>query len=166
MLKYFPFDSDQYDMPMNARAGVGPLIEIDTSEYAAELALKGEVLAADYDYYYRCPPEIEPLAWDCIQMLLPDMALHYPEHFVLSRDEERWIWTNRLLDTETSFTIGDPSTLPLPPLDWLARQVQEDLILMAKSDDGENTVCVGGHLCFAASWCLDDKIGQSFLRIH
>ena len=47
----------------------------------------------------------------------------------------------------------------------MGRQVQEDLILMAEREESD-TVCVGGHLCFAASWCLDDKIGQNFLRIH
>ena len=166
MLKYFPFDRDEYDMPMNARAGVGALVEVDEAEYVRELALKDDVLASDYRYYFQCPAEAEPLAWETIELLLPDMAQHHPEQFGLGIAGDRWTWTNRLLGTVTEFTLGDARTLPLPPLDWLARQVQEDLILMAETPDGQDTVCVGGHLCFAASWCLDDKMGQSFLRIH
>jgi len=165
MLPYFPFEHDEYDMPMNARAGVGPLIEVDEGEYTKELALKDQILASDRRYYFQCPPASEPLAWETIALLLPDMAEHSPQHFALETDGERWTWTNRLLGTTTAFTLGDAETLPLPPLDWMGRQVQEDLILMAETPDGD-TVCAGGHLCFAASWCLDDKMGQNFLRIH
>ena len=165
MLKYFPFEHDEYDMPMNARAGVGPLIEVEEGEYQKELALKDQILASDYRYYFQCLAASEPLAWETIALLLPDMAEHSPDWFSLDVDGDRWTWTNRLLGTTTAFRLGDPTTLPLPPLDWMGRQVQEDLILMAETPEGD-TVCAGGHLCFAASWCLDDKMGQNFLRIH
>jgi uncharacterized cupin superfamily protein len=165
MLKYFPIEHDEYDMPMNARAGIGQLIEVDEAEYLTELALKDAILASDYRYYFQCPAEYEPIAWECIELILPDMAEHHPEYFSLSRDGESWTWTNKLLGSTTTFTIGQSGTLDLPPLDWLGRQVQEDLILMGGDLDNP-MLCVGGHLCFAASWCLDDKIGQSFLRIH
>ena len=165
MLRYFPFDHDEYDMPMNARAGIEELIEVDEGEYQTELALKDEILASDYRYYYRCPEEALPLAWETIALLLPDMARNQPAHFTLDREGHRWTWSNRLLGTVTEFVYGDASTLPLPPLDWVGRQVQEDLILMAETVNGD-TYCIGGHLCFAASWCLDDKMHESFLTIH
>ena len=62
MLRYFPFEHDEYDMPMNARAGIGPLIEVEEGEYTKELTLKDAILASDYRYYFQCPPEAEPLA--------------------------------------------------------------------------------------------------------
>ncbi len=169
MLRYFPFEHDEYDMPMNARPEYGPLIEVsDLDEYRHELKLKDQILAENYDYYFMCPPEAEPLAWDTIALLLPDMAKHYPEHFSLETDGDRWTWTNRVLDTTTNFILGDKTTLPLPPLDWMGRQVQEDLTFMAVDSDGTEgeTYFAGGHLCFPASWCLEDKMGQSFMRIH
>ena len=98
-------------------------------------------------------------------MLLPNMARHHPRHFTLITSAERWTWTNRLLDTEVAFTLGDPASLPLPPLDWLGRQVQEDLLIM-DGDLQAGTPLVAGQLCFAAGWCLDDKLGQPFLAIH
>jgi len=165
MLRYFPFDHDEYDMPMNARAGVGALIEVDESKYREELALKEAILASDYNYYFQCPDEYEALGWECIELLLPDMAANYPDYFALTQDGSNWRWTNALVQTETSFTIGDINTLPYPPLDWVGRQVQEDLILMAEVDGGD-TICIGGQLCFPAGWCLDDKVGENFLRIH
>ena len=68
-------------MPMNARAGVGPLIEVDEGEYLTELALKDRILASDYRYYCQCPAEAEPPAWETIALLLPNMAQHSPQHF-------------------------------------------------------------------------------------
>jgi hypothetical protein len=169
MLPYFPLTSDRYEMPMNARAEPGALIQVEADRYREEIALKERIIASDPRYYVQCPPEAEPLAWEALELLLFDMVARLPEHFALERQRgskgERWTWTNRLLGTVETFTPGDAASLPLPPLDWLGRQVQEDLILMASGADGE-TVCAAGHLCFAAAWCLDDKIGETFLRVH
>jgi dimethylamine monooxygenase subunit A len=165
MLRHFPFDHDEYDMPMNARAGVESLIEIDEGEYLKELALKDEILESDYSYYYKCDPQYSALAWESVEVVLLDMAANYPQFFSLSRQGSYRTWTNSILGTTTEFTYGLDSTLPLPPLDWLGRQVQEDLILMAELSDGD-TEFAAGHLCFAAGWCLEDKMRQRFLRVH
>ncbi len=164
-MRYFPFEHDEYAMRMDARAGIHPLIEVDRDCYLAEMGLKAEILASDYRYYFQCPPDAEVMAWEAIALLLPDMDCHHPEDFELTIRGDRWLWNNRLLGETTEFTLYDAETLPLPPLDWIGRQVQEDLILMAELPEGE-TVCAAGQLCFAASWCLDDKIGKSFLDIH
>ncbi len=164
-MNYFPLEHDEYAMRMNARAGVVPLIEVDHEEYEAELALKSQILESAYRYYFQCSPEAEGMAWESVGLLLQDMAQTYPDDFELTVRGKQWTWTNRLLGETVEFTRGEPASLPLPPLDWLARQVQEDLILMEEMSDGK-MVCVAGHLCFGASWCLDDKIGKSFLDIH
>ncbi len=166
MLPYFPFDTEHYAMTMNARAlTIDRLIEPDTAHYGAELRLKDRLLQDAYRYYYQSLPGAEAAAWEALELLLPNMARHDPEHFALDTDGDRWHWTNRLLGTHTSLRLGDPATLPLPPLDWLGRQVQEDLLLLAE-DEAAGTPLVAGHLCFASGWCLDDKLGRSFLAIH
>ena len=165
MIPYFPLTRDEYEMPMNAQAGVPALIEVEEDRYAAQLTLKDAILASDPNYYFQCPPEAVPLAWESLEIVLADMAANLPQHFALKTRGERWTWTNRLLGTTTEFTLGDSASLPLSPLDWLGRQVQEDLILMAEGADGE-TFCVGGHLCFGSAWSLGEKRGESFLQIH
>lgn len=165
MLPYFPIESDEYAMSMARALPVDRLIEVDPLHYREELALKEAILAEDYRYYCQSPPETEGMAWESIELVLPNMAEHYPQHFVLRRDGDRWAWENRPLGTAQAFTLGDAATLPLPPLDWLGRQVQEDLLLMAE-DAERGTPLVAGHLCFAAGWSLDQKLGQSFLAIH
>jgi hypothetical protein len=166
MLPYFPLDRDDYAMTMNARAlPIDCLIEVEPGHYAAELAEKEAILASDYHYYFRSPAEAEAHAWDAIELLLPNMARHHPRHFTLEITGDRWHWHNRLLGTTIAFTLGAAGTLPLPPLDWLGHQVQEDLLIMAE-DPAAGTPLIAGHLCFASGWCLDDKLGQSFLAIH
>lgn len=163
----FPFvlPEDGSTLRMNARAGVARLIEVELEKYGAELRLKAEIIASDPAYYCQCPPSAEPLVWETLELLLPDMARAWPQFFTLTQDGGHWTWTNRLLGTTTRFAPGDAASLPFSPLDWLARQMQEDLILMAPNRDGE-LVCAGGHLCFASGWSLGEKMGQSLSSIH
>ncbi len=165
MLKHLALDTGAYDLKMNVRQ-LAPdcIIDVDPTEYASELVLKNNILANDPQYYYQALPGTDDMQWETIEILLSNMARYYPEHFTLTTDGDCWVWTNRLLETETAFTLGDPATLPLSPLDWIGRQVQEDLCVMNGNDPG--SPLVAGHLCFASGWCLDDKMGRSFLAIH
>lgn len=165
MLKHLALDTGAYDLKMNVRQ-LAPdcIIDVDPTEYASELVLKNNILANDPQYYYQALPGTNDMQWETIEILLSNMARYYPEHFTLTTDGDCWVWTNRLLETETAFTLGDPATLPLSPLDWIGRQVQEDLCVMNGNDPG--SPLVAGHLCFASGWCLDDKMGRSFLAIH
>ncbi len=150
---------------MNAQAGVDSLIHIDAPLYASQIAQKRNILASDPAYYFQCPPPAMPLAWDAVELLLPDMARAWPQDFTLQTNGPRWTWTNRLLETTTRFAPGDPETLPCPALEWLGRQVQEDLLLMGTAPDGASLLA-GGLLCFASGWCLGDKMGKPLLAIH
>ena len=164
-LPYFPLMSDAYEMPMNAQAGVSSLIEVEESRYLEEIVLKNEILASDFDYYFQCPTDCEPLAWEAIELLLPNMAEALPHYFSLDRKEAQWKWKNNLLETETNFTLGDSQSLLLSPLDWIGREVQEDLILMRETETGDS-ICAAGQLCFGSAWSLEEKLGRSFLETH
>lgn len=166
MLPYFPFNEDVYKPTMGVQALLdNSLIEVDTMSYREELALKNTLLAEEYQQYYQAPQATEPMQWETIALLLPCMIQLYPQHFTLHIDGDRWTWHNQLLGEETTFAFGESSSLPLPALDWLGRQVQEDLLLLDGSGT-EGMPLVAGHLCFPNAWCLDDKIGKSFLGIH
>src|SRR5690348_10602564 len=107
------------------------LIEIDEECYRDELALKNELLGDEYDQYFRALPGTEDLQWGVIELLLPNMVYLYPQHFELTIAGRHWTWCNRLLGQETQFILGDSDSLPLAPLDWLGRQVQEDLLVLS-----------------------------------
>jgi dimethylamine monooxygenase subunit A len=51
-----------------------------------------------------------------------------------------------------------------PPLQAIARCVQEDLVLMRKGEDGWRLAAAS--LCFPSSWSLHEKFGRPMDRIH
>ena len=118
-----------------------------------------------YHDYFQAMPDTASLQWEVVELLLQNMAAHYPQYFTLSKDGNRWTWCNRLLNEETQFVFGQCESLPQPPLDWVGRQVQEDLLILQSTEDGSMPL-VAGQLCFPNAWCLDDKMQQSFLAIH
>lgn len=166
MLPYFPFEQDSYAMTLGVRA-LRPdecLIEVDEPHYRDELALKASMLAANLRARFQALPGTEPHQWETVTELLPRMAREHPRHFSLEVEGERWRWRNHLLGTEAVFTPGEADGLPLAPLDWLGRQVQEDLLLMDGTREG--LPMMAGHLCFPSMWCLEEKMGRPVLDIH
>lgn len=167
MLPYFPFEQDTFALALGVRA-LRPeesLIEVDAPHYAPELALKEALLARDLGARFQAEPGTEPLQWETVTTLLPLMARQGPEHFALEVEAGGpWRWRNRGLGTEARFTPGDAASLPLAPLDWLGRQVQEDLLLL----DGTREGCplVAGQLCFPSGWHLGEKLGRPLLEVH
>jgi hypothetical protein len=141
------------------------LIEVDSEQYQEEIALKRALLADAYDEYFQAPAETEPAQWDVVALLLQDMVVRYPHYFELIIDGKQWIWRNRLLNDETRFIMGEGASLPLPPLDWVGRQMQEDLLILS-GNAVDGMPLVAGQLCFPNGWCLDDKMGKSFPGIH
>jgi hypothetical protein len=166
MLPYFPFDQDRYVMALGVRAmrDDEPVIEVDPAHYRAELAHKAHLLTTNARARFQALPGTEPLQWETVTVVLSLMARHHPQHFALTVDGERWHWRNHLLGTDTRFTPGEADSLPLAPLDWLGRQVQEDLLVMDGTREG--LPLVAGQLCFPSGWCLDDKLGHSLLDVH
>nr|WP_225937691.1 DUF3445 domain-containing protein [Myxococcus sp. RHSTA-1-4] len=141
------------------------LIEVDALHYAREVALKASLLAAGPQVRFQAVPGSEPLQWETVTVLLPLMARQDPRHFSLEVEEGgRWRWRNLVLGSETCFTPEDAESLPFAPLDWLGRQVQEDLLLLDGTRAG--LPLVAGQLCFPSGWHLGDKLGRSLLDVH
>lgn len=162
MLPYFPFGQQFNDkMGTVLLSEEERLIDVD-DRYQTEILLKRQLLTELPDYYYQALPGYEAAQWDVLERVLLDMVRFSPSLFTLRQEGNRWHWTNQLLNEETTFTVGDAATLPHDPLDWVGRQVQEDLILMADTD----VRLVAGQLCFANDWCLNEKIGLRFWQIH
>ena len=162
-LKYFPFGK-QFDLKMGTSffTPEDNLIEID-DHYTKEIALKRETLNNDHRYYYRSAAGFENAQWEVLDLVLSDMSRSHPHLFELTRNGDEWRWMNNLNGDDVTFEFGNASTLPYEPLDWVGRQVQEDLVILG-NDPG--TSLVAGQLCFANGFSLDDKHGQPFLTIH
>jgi hypothetical protein len=164
MLRHFPFE-DSFDPGMGMRAlnGQESLCDLELDKYLEETALKHRLLTAEYPYYFHGGAETMPAQWDVFTLVATDLARNYPQYFQLQRQDNDWQWRNELTNQTLTFRFGDASSLPNEPLDWIGRQVQEDLVLL-----GTDPACqfVGGQLCFANGWDIGDRLGKSFLDIH
>jgi hypothetical protein len=75
------------------------------------------------------------------------------------------------LRRDPGYRVGDSVERPdgvrvalAPPLEALARLVQEDLLILEKH--GGEHVLTGGLLLFPASWSLTEKLGRPLTSIH
>jgi dimethylamine monooxygenase subunit A len=163
-LKYFPF-GQEFDLRMGTSVFKEDesLVEVDDKHYLPEIALKRNLLETDHGYYYRSNAGTEPAQWDVVEKVLTDLVRFKPEYFSLSQNGNDWFWQNNKTKESLNFVFGKKETLPFEPLDWVGRQVQEDLVIL--SNDGTASI-VAGQLCFPNGWCLDDKFNQPFLTIH
>ncbi|MBX0329607.1 DUF3445 domain-containing protein [Oscillochloris sp. ZM17-4] len=162
-----PFDIpvESFRMAVGARPlDAAPIFLVD-ARYSDDLGQKAALLAHDYSYYVKHTPESLPWQWELIEAQLPELARHYPQHFALEVAGELWTWRNRLRGEESRFALGDTAALGVAPIDWLGRQVQEDLLLLSGDADAGFPLAAG-QLCFANHWCLDDKLGLPLLGIH
>ncbi len=166
MFPYFPFSHDQFKMTMGVQAlHADHIIEVDDETYQAEMVLKDTLLLSDSSHYFQALPETEASQWEAIALLLPAMARRYPDYFSLTRQNDNWTWHNHLRKQTTSFGFGVSQSLLLSPLDWVGRQVQEDLLILS-GDSAVDLPLVAGQLCFPNAWSLDEKMGKPFLALH
>ncbi len=164
MLKYFPF-ADSFDPRMGGRAldAGDPLCVIDLENYESQVRRKRAMLDALHDDYFRGGPQTLTAQWEVLALLLADLAACYPAHFQLEKTGSTWQWFNRILNEQQVLRLEDGSSLPCEPLDWVGRQVQDDLVLVGADSDHR---LIGGLLCFANAWSIATHLDKTFLEIH
>ena len=137
---------------------------IDVDEhYVAECRERAICLAGTPDRYLALA-HMMPAQWDCLELIMECLARDYPEHFQLTRDGTRWHWVNRPLGIETTFTFGDPATLPYEPLEYITRQAQGDWCVL---DQRDGTLWMdAGMVTTQADWSLNFDLGMNFIEWH
>ena len=163
MLKYFPFGREA-DLKMGTLLlkENESLFEVD-EHYLSEIKEKEKLLKEDFDYYFEGNETTEIYQWDVLELICKNLSKFYPEQFTLKIEGDSWIFDNKITQKIQQFVFGDCTTLPLAPLDWAGRQVQEDLVVLC--NDGSHRL-IAGQICFANGWSLRSKFDQNFLAIH
>lgn len=166
----FPFADDAYRYSVNlephVRGAPGSvyqaLFDID-EHYLGELQDRAITLQRDP---LRCQvlPHLRIAQWDLLELLMESLSTDYPDWFGLDRDGDLWHWRNRLLGVDDRFVFGDESSLPLPPFEYITRQVQGDFCLCDQRD--EQLYLDGGMLTSPADWSLDFDLGMNFFEWH
>ncbi|GAC67341.1 heme-dependent oxidative N-demethylase family protein [Gordonia soli] len=172
----FPFPRDSYRYstnvepsgPRNATAagGWGERRIVLDDHLHHELDERAAILRRDPSRS-QCLPHMAAATWDAMITIMRDLAADHPESMTLDRFADRdrvYRWQNALLGIDDTFTLGDPDSLPAPPLDYICGQIQEDVILLDQRDG--QLWADAGVVTFAADWSFGFDVGMSFLEIH
>jgi len=170
----FPFPTDAYRYSTNVERAVGPrltaagswgehVLHVDES-YVSDSAECAALLVADPTRLQELP-HMRPAAWDAMLYVMGELQRARPDAFALDRHgPDRWHWRNALLSIEQQFTFGDDATLPSSPLEFIAPQVQDDLVLLDQREDA--LWADAGVVTAAADWSMRFDVGMSFPEIH
>ncbi len=167
----FPFPTDEYRYSVNIephvpKGGEGSAYDkfLDIDEhYLSEMAERDLVLQVMPE---RClaMPHMDLACWDMIERCMVSLAEDYPDYFTLERNGDYWCWENRLLNQQDSFVFGDSSTLPLPPMEYIGRQLQGDFAILDQRN-GDLFMDAGIVTC-PADWSIAFDKGMSFTEWH
>lgn len=153
--RYTPYDKGRFQLSLGIKA-IDPAawIEVD-SHYAPQLAEKNRLLAERPDEVFDALPESLDAQAECLAALL--------EHLERNRAGLVEVDGSRLRIPSTGDRF-DRDAFAGRPLDLAGRLVQEDLCLMAPSDDTWRLIAAS--LCFPSRWRLADKLGRPMVAIH
>lgn len=167
----FPFVEDEYRYSVNIEPHTTPgpegsayehFLDID-EHYLSEMAERAIVLEENPA---RClsMDHMDLACWDFIERAMDCLATDYSEYFSLSKDGDNWHWENKLLGTKDDFVFGDSSTLPMPPMEYMGRQVQGDIAILDQRDN--DLFMDAGIITCPADWSLAFNAGMSFSQWH
>lgn len=160
----YPFKGNIYRYSNNSIPLDVPKTAEITPNYIEEIKLKRQLLSDHPERCFQSLPFTLKAQWEILELILDHLVKYYPDNFTLTKTNSLWTFQNQLLNETHQFIFGDESSLPQQPLDFIGRQVQEDLILMSERDG--NLYLDAGQLCFPANWSLAFDLGMSFKEIH
>ncbi|MCH5641304.1 DUF3445 domain-containing protein [Gordonia sp. ABSL49_1] len=140
------------------------LVDLGGAEYLQYMTERRRILDADPSRV-RVMPGMELACWDLLLYYLRDLDLAYPDLMHLTEQGDgRFHWRNDLLGTDQEFVLGEYDTLPNGPLDFLAREVPDDLLLVVERDG--RLYFDAGVVTFAAAWSVSFDVGMDMYEIH
>nr|WP_040533036.1 DUF3445 domain-containing protein [Gordonia rhizosphera] len=140
------------------------LVDLGGAEYPTIMADRRRILDAD-PHRVKVRHGMELACWDLLLYYLRDLDASYPDVMTLTEyPDGRFHWRNDLLGTDQFFVFADDDSLPRGPLDFLAREVPDDLLLVTERDG--RLYFDAGAVTFAAAWSVSFDVGMDMYEIH
>ena len=138
--------------------GVKPLdpadwIDVD-DQLLAYLDEKDRLAERVFDKIFVAEPGTEAAQTEVLTLLADHLPAHFPDIYQRIGPQIDIIPAFRRVRLDTLY----------PPLLIAGGLVQEDLVLMRRSENGWRLAA--GHLCFPSSWRLHEKFGKALQEIH
>ncbi|MBW4453409.1 MAG: DUF3445 domain-containing protein [Nostoc indistinguendum CM1-VF10] len=137
----------------------------------AKLLARGERLSK---YYQTCNYS-KTVAGAIARLIINRLTQEHPNYFYCEKSIDNTLKFHSQLTKETLYLDAElqlqqvEGSFIVPAyastLDALAAQVQEDLTIICRSDDGSNWLGAV-HLCYPNHWSAEEKIGKDFATIH
>lgn len=171
----FPDDASEFSYTVNVEPARVPrrtrggewgrhLVDLGGAEYLDYMRERRRILDEDPSRV-RIMPGMDVACWDLLLYYLRDLALAYPTVMHLTEGaDRRFHWRNELLGTDAEFVLGDLESLPCHPLEFLAREVPDDLLLVVERDG--RLYFDAGIVTFAAAWSVAFDVGMDMYEIH
>ena len=160
---------DPARIPRPTRAGEWGrhLVDLGGSDYLTIMAEKRTTHDRD-PHRVKIRPGMELACWDLLLYYLRDLSVSYPGLMRLTEgvhgDPDAFRWENDLLGTDQRFVVGDWGSVPRGPLEFLSREVPDDLLLVTERDD--RLYFDAGAVAFAAAWSVSFDVGMNMDEIH
>ncbi|MBD0862781.1 DUF3445 domain-containing protein [Gordonia sp. zg691] len=171
----FPDDLEEFAYSVNVEPARIPratrggewgrhLVDLGGAEYPEIMAERRRILDDDPSRV-RVRPGMELACWDLLLYYLRDLDLAYPDQMhLVEYGDGRFHWRNDVLGTDQQFVLGDPDTLGCGPMEFLAREVPDDLLLVVERDG--HLYFDAGVVTFAAAWSVSFDVGMDMYEIH
>ncbi|WAC53563.1 heme-dependent oxidative N-demethylase family protein [Gordonia sp. SL306] len=140
------------------------IVDLGGAEYPAIMAERRRILDAD-PHRIKVRRGMGLACWDLLLYYLRDLSIGHPDVMELTEyGDARFHWRNDLLGTSQYFVLNDDASLPRGPLDFLAREVPDDLLLVIERDGRLHFDA--GAVTFAAAWSVSFDVGMDMYEIH
>ncbi|MFM9378647.1 heme-dependent oxidative N-demethylase family protein [Gordonia sp. VNK21] len=171
----FPDDLTVFDYSVNVEPARTPrrtragewgahLVDLGGDRYPEIMAERRRILDADPGRV-RIGAGMDQACWELLLYYLRDLALSYPESMTFTEDAcGRCRWRNEILGTAQDFVVGDGASLPYGPMEFLAREIPDDLLLVTERDS--RLYFDAGVVTFAAGWSVAFDVGMDMYEIH
>ena len=182
---YFPLANGRYEVkpgmiPLGSDMGNGEVdgqvFQID-SNFALYHRVKLAARKENLSKYYQTCNYSQSVATAVAGLIIDRLAQEYSQYFNAKLLSNGNIIFGSLLTGESFYLDGDlqlqevkikgEEVTPVYTsiLDALATQIQEDITVICRDQDGQNWVSAI-HLCFPNHWSAQEKIGQDFATVH
>ncbi len=171
----FPDDLEEFSYSVNVEPARIPrrtrggewgrhLVDLGGAEYPAMMAERRRILDNDPSRV-RVRAGMGVACWDLLLYYLRDLSISYPDLMHLDEyGDGRFHWRNEILGTDQEFVLGAPDSLPYGPMEFLAREVPDDLLLVTERDG--HLYFDAGVVTFAAAWSVSFDVGMDMYEIH
>jgi len=140
-------------------SNLSELIEMDRN-YLKRITLRKQIMQEHHDIAIQAKPEAKPAVDELYTWLVNTyLPIRYPTMFSVSS-------LGLLNHTTSQYLPLQPTSDPVKTFEILGENLDEDILILLPSDDGDGYTLKGYVTCFPAGFNTKEKLGLKLRDIH